>query len=118
MAPRAEVYRAELRRLKDWEPYLKKHSGLPGARANLELVAAVVEEADADRLWRLSASSDEFLALCGTAGLGRVALMEPETVMTWLKELAADPRWRARGGVAMALQRIWGGSMPHLLDEM
>src|SRR5260370_13681407 len=69
MAARVEGYRAELRVLKDWEPYLRKHSGLPGARANLELVEAVGEEADADRLWRLSASSDEFLALCGTAGL-------------------------------------------------
>jgi hypothetical protein len=118
MAPRAEVYRAELRRLKDWEPYLKKHSGLPGPRANLELVRAVGEEADADRLWRLSASSDEFLALCGTAGLGKVALMEPDTVMTWLRELASDGRWRVREGVAIALQRIGRENMPRLLADM
>ena len=112
------MYREELRRLKSWEPYLKKHSGLPGPRANLELVAAVAEEADADRLWRYSASSDEFLALCGTAGLGRVALLEPETVMTWLRELAADPRWRVREGVAIALQRLGRESMPKLLGQM
>lgn len=118
MGQRVETYREELRELTDWEPYLKKHSGLPGARANLELVAAVVEEADADRLWRLSASSDEFLALCGTAGLGRVALMEPETVMTWLKELASDPRWRVREGVAIALQRLGREDMPRLVAEM
>ncbi|HEY8802619.1 MAG TPA: hypothetical protein VIN00_06040, partial [Candidatus Dormibacteraeota bacterium] len=104
MAGRAAGYRAELRGLKDWEPYLKKHSGLPGPRANLELVEAVGDEADADRLWHLSASTDEFLALCGTAGLGKVALMEPATVMTWLKELASDPRWPVREGVAIALQ--------------
>jgi len=118
MAERKDAYRLELRALKDWEPYLKKHSGLPGRRANLELVKAVGDEADADRLWRLSASSDEYLALCGTAGLGRVALMEPDTVMTWLRELAADSRWRVREGVAMALQRMGGESMPHLLAEM
>ena len=118
MAARIEGYRAELRVLQDWEPYLKMHSGLPGARANLELVEAVGEEADADRLWRLSASNDEFLALCGTAGLGKVALMEPETVMTWLKELASDPRWRVREGVAIALQRIGREDMAHLLAEM
>src|SRR2546429_246078 len=94
MASRADIYREELRQLDNWEPYLKKHSGLPGPRANLELVAAVAEEADADRLWRLSASQDEFLALCGTAGLGRIALLEPETVMSWLRELASDPRRR------------------------
>jgi len=118
MASRVNAYRAELRRLKDWEPYLKKHSGLPGPRANLELVAAVAEEADADRLWRLSASQDEFLALCGTAGLGRVALMEPDTVMSWLHELAEDPRWRVREGVAMALQRIGKEDMPRLIAGM
>jgi hypothetical protein len=114
----AEQYRKELQGLKDWEPYLRKHSGLPGPRANLELVAAVAEEADADRLWRLSASADEFLALCGTAGLGKVALMEPDTVMSWLRELASDPRWRVREGVAMALQRIGRESMPRLIAEM
>jgi hypothetical protein len=118
MGARVEGYRAELRALEDWEPYLKKHSGLPGARANLELVEAVGEEADADRLWRMSASSDEFLALCGTAGLGKVALMEPATVMTWLRELASDPRWRVREAVAIALQRIGRESMPHLIREM
>jgi hypothetical protein len=118
MTGRAAGYRAELRGLKDWEPYLKKHSGLPGPRANLELVQAVGDEADADRLWHLSASTDEFLALCGTAGLGKVALMEPATVMTWLKELASDPRWRVREGVAIALQRIGRESMPRLIAEM
>jgi hypothetical protein len=118
MGERTEQYREDLRGLKDWEPYLKKHSGLPGPRANLELVAAVVEEGDPDRLWRLSASSDEFLALCGTAGLGRVALMEPETVMTWLRELAGDGRWRVREGVAIALQRFGRESMLRLVAEM
>lgn len=118
MSARVANYREELRRLKSWDPYLRKHSGLPGPRANLELVAAVAEEADADRLWRLSASTDEFLALCGTAGLGRIALMEPETVMTWLRELASDPRWRVREGVAMALQRFGREDMDRLLAEM
>ncbi|HYM98073.1 MAG TPA: hypothetical protein VET26_12285 [Candidatus Sulfotelmatobacter sp.] len=118
MSARVEQYRRELRELEDWEPYLKKHSGLPGPRANLELVEAVAEEADADRLWRLSASADEYFALCGTAGLGRIALMEPETVMTWLYELASDPRWRVREGVAIALQRYGRESMDRLIDEM
>jgi len=118
MGPRIDGYRSELRALEDWEPYLRKHSGLPGPRANLELVAAVGEEADADRLWRLSASHDEFLALCGTAGLGRIALIEPDAVMKWLHELASDPRWRVREGVAIALQRIGAEDMPGLLTLM
>jgi len=118
MGGRVDAYRSELRRLEDWEPYLKKHSGLPGPRANLELVAAVVEEGDADRLWKMSASPDEFLALCGTAGLGRIALLEPDTVMTWLHKLASDSRWRVREGVAIALQRLGREDMPRLLSVM
>ena len=118
MAGRVEAYRQELRKLADWEPYLKKHSGLPGPRANLELVAAVAEEADPDRLWRYSAAEDEFLALCGTAGLGRIALLEPDTVMKWLRELARDRRWRVREGVAIALQRIGREDMGGLLAAM
>ena len=118
MGARADAYRLELRKLKQWEPYLKKNSGLPGPRANLELVAAVAEEADADRLWHLSASKDEFMALCGTAGLGRIALLEPDTVIKHLHELASDPRWRVREGVAMALQRVGREDMPGLLAVM
>src|SRR5260370_7609132 len=91
MAGRVEGYRAELRALHDWEPFLKKHSGLPGARANLELVEAVGEEADADRLWRMSASTDEFVALCGTAGLGKVARVEPAAAVTSPQEPPPHP---------------------------
>src|SRR3981081_4250867 len=99
MAPSGDGYRNEPRGLNGWEPYLQKRAGLPGPWPNLDLVQAVGEEADADRLWRLSASSDEFLALCGTAGLGKVALMEPDTVMTWVRAPPpGDPpvsaRWR------------------------
>ena len=115
---RVGTYRAELRQLSEWEPYLKKHSGLPGPRANLELVQAVGEEADRDRLWQLSESSDEFLALCGTAGLGHIAKSEPQAVMPLLKALASDPRWRVREGVAIALQHLGRQSMTSLVDAM
>jgi hypothetical protein len=118
MGARAEAYRAELRSLKTWEPYLKKHSGLPGPRANLELLAAVVEEADADRLWHFAASADEYLAACGAAGLGRIALLEPDSAMKRLHDLASDPRWRVREGVAIGLQRFGRENMQDLLAVM
>src|SRR5260370_25851169 len=98
MAGRVEGYRAELRALHDWEPFLKKHSGLPGARANLELVEAVGEEADADRLWRMSASTDEFVALCGTAGLRQDAPMEAATGVTLLHGRPRHHRVPRRAG--------------------
>ncbi len=119
MAGRVQYYRAELKRRRgEWEAYLKANSGLPGPRANLELVEAVGDEADADLLWRLSASSDDFLALCGTAGLGRLATTDSEAVLAWLKELAEDPRWRVREGVAIALQRMGREDMPQLIASM
>src|SRR6266567_7797353 len=119
MAGRVQYYRAELKKRRgEWEVYLKANSGLPGPRANLELVEAVGDEADADLLWRLSASSDDFLALCGTAGLGRLATTDSEAVLAWLKELAEDPRWRVREGVAIALQRMGREDMPQLIASM
>jgi hypothetical protein len=118
MRPRVEAYRTELRELERWEPYLKKHSGLPGPRANLELLAAVVEEADADRLWHFSASTDDYLAACGAAGLGRVALLEPDSALKRLHDMASDPRWRVREGVAMGLQRFGRERMDGLLALM
>lgn len=118
MGRRAEQYRSELKLRPDWEDYLKAHSGLPGPRANLELVEAVGDVADADMLWRLSASSDEFLALCGTAGLGRLAVSDPEPVLKWLRELAEDSRWRIREGVAIALQRYGKEKMAELIKAM
>jgi len=39
-------------------------------------------------------------------------------VLPWLKELAEDPRWRVREGVAMALQRLGQASMSQLIAEM
>lgn len=117
MAGRAEQYRSELRELEDWDAYLKRHSGLPGPRANLELLGAVVEEADAGRLERLSRSPDEFFAACGAAGLGRIAL-EDESALERMHTLASDQRWRVREGVAIGLQRLGREDMPRLLKVM
>lgn len=117
MAGGTEGYRAELRKLKNWAPYLIKHSGLPGPRANLQLLAAVVEEGDAEQFWQLSNSTDEFIAACGAAGLGRIALTDSESVMPRLRELASDPRWRVREGVAIGLQRFGREDMRRLIIQ-
>jgi hypothetical protein len=117
VAGKVEQYRAELRLRRDWEPYLAANSGLPGPRGNLELVQAVGDEASKSVLWRWTASADEYLAVCGAAGLGRFAHDDPK-VMRRLEELAADPRWRVREGVAMALQRLGKQDMERLVDEM
>ena len=100
-----EQYRHALRALDDWRPFLLAESGLPGARANLELVRAAAEEADEPRLMRLADSEEEFLVMCGAVGLGRLAAEGKRGHLARLRKLACDPRWRVREAVALALQR-------------
>jgi len=91
----------------EWRGYLAEHSGLPGPRANLELAQAVADAASAAQIAEFIAAEDEFIALCGAIGLGRVlAAGDDPQVEAELRMLAADPRWRVREGVAMALQRV------------
>ena len=119
MAGKRDEYRRALQSLgsSDWDAYLQSRSGLPGPRANLELVEVAGDLAPAEVLWRWTSSHDEFLALCGTAGLGRFAV-EDRKVLPRLQKLAADPRWRVREGVAIALQRLGKRDMARLIREM
>ena len=41
---KTEYYRKTLQTLADWDSFLLKESGLPGPRANLELVNVVADE--------------------------------------------------------------------------
>jgi hypothetical protein len=71
---RLDGLRAALRALPpaDWDAYLRANSGLPGPRANLELVRAFGEEATPAQVHEAAGSGDEYLALCGAVGLGRL----------------------------------------------
>jgi hypothetical protein len=114
----------------DWIPYLLAESGLPGPRGNLELAQAA---ADAGRLEQFNAwlewmpdrapvnTPEEFLSFCGTVGLGRLLAENPlehPELLERLRLLAADPRWRMREAVAMALQRLGAQDMDALLDAV
>jgi hypothetical protein len=98
-------HRAALAGLDDWMPYLSRHSGLPGPRGNLELVAACGEEATASRAEALIATDDEFATVCGLVALGRHLGAGRTRYQDVLHGHASDSRWRVREGVAMALQR-------------
>jgi hypothetical protein len=95
----------ELGPLDDWMTYLSAHSGLPGPRGNLELVAACAEEADVAMAEDLVATGDEFATMCGAVALGRYLGRGDRTHLDVLHRLAGDDRWRVREGAAMALQR-------------
>src|SRR5512135_501722 len=124
---KTEAYRQQLSALPSWEQFLLNESGLPGPRANLELVQAVADGGTLDLFQRYlsytpeRASSDSrevFLAVCGVVGLGRLLAEGDLDQLTVLRECANDPRWRVREAVALALQR-WGDTdLPALLTEM
>jgi HEAT repeat protein len=109
----------------DRKAYLLAGSRLPGPRANLELLAAAVEACSPDELRAWAAldlvaappnTPDEFLAVVGAAGLGRLVAAGNTAELTMLRALASDPRWRVREGVAMALQRVGAADMDAVLE--
>ena len=92
--------------------YLAERSGLPGPRANLELVAACADVLPGSLLRALAASDDEFERVCGVVGLGRLLAEADDdgpaarALVDLLRTSAASAGWREREGVAMALQRL------------
>ncbi len=122
-----DQYRQALRSLPEWDAYLLKESGLPGPRGNIELAQAVADEGQAELFRRFLAydpavaptgTSAEFLAFCGTLGLGRLVADGERSALPSLRAQAADPRWRIREAVAMALQRWGDADLAGLTAEM
>ena len=122
-----ELYRQNLRSLRNWDAFLMQESGLPGPRGNLELAQAVADEGDLALFERYAAldadqaptnSPTEFLTVCGVIGLGRLLAEGQTGLMPELRRLASDRRWRTREAVAMALQRLGDANMHGLLVEM
>ena len=112
----AKEYTRELREAPDTVEYLRQRSGMPGPRANLELLWAAAEFGDEATLREWiglgfpepghEQPSDEFLAGCGIVGLGRLVAGGLREAIEELRRYASDARWRVREAVAMALQRI------------
>ena len=115
---KTDMYRAKLRTLENWDTFLSQESGLPGPRGNLELAQAVADEGTAELFEGYIASPDEYQAVCGTIGLGRLVVNGKRKYLKNLRALASDSRWRVREGVAMALQRVGDKDMDSLLREM
>ena len=110
-----EYYEHELGLADDWTEYLLKHSNLPGPRGNLELMQAFVEMGSEndfipllDNTPELAPvnSPEEFLAFCGTVGLGELIANGIKEYLPDLRRQASDPRWRIREAVAMGMQII------------
>src|SRR5215216_542760 len=118
-----DEYRHTLRDLDDWIPFLRKESGLPGPRGNLELAYAVADEGSKGQFEQLlSIKAEEntpevFLVFCGVVGLGKWAARDPR-LFDRLQPYASDPRWRIREAVATGLQLTGDQNMSLLLKEM
>ena len=125
-----DTYRTHLQQLSDWDDYLRRESRLPGPRANLELLEAVIQAGDSCRFAHLLAldsgfpggappnTPDEFLTVCAVAGLGKLLAEGDRAWLSVLRRRAADGRWRVREAVAIALQHWGDHDMLALVDEM
>ena len=120
-------YRQQLKELKDWVPFLRKNSGLPGSRGNLELAHVAAEEASRKQIEEfLSIPFEEakentpevFLVFCGVLGLGKLIAHGGREQFDRLRGYASDPRWRIREAAATALQLVGDQSTDLLLKEM
>lgn len=127
MMLKMENYRQALRSVKEWDSFLLAESGLPGPRANLELVQAVADEGDLELFERFlnldpeqapANSPREFLVVCGVVGLGRLLAEGQMEHLETLRCLAWDPRWRIREGVCLALQRLGDRDMGRLIKAV
>jgi hypothetical protein len=124
---KTDMYQQQLAGLSDWDGYLLQESGLPCPRGNLELAQVVAEMGDQMLFERYVAfdadraptnDPGEFLAFCGVLGYGRLCAEGQTHLLVPLRQFAADPRWRIREAVAMALHWLGRVDMEALLTEM
>ncbi len=107
---------------------LEKNSGLPGPRANLELMYSFAKAVSSVKLqewqWEMivgmasvspakapANTPKEYLPVCGIAALGAsfaAGLPRPRrrAALAAIRRAASDPRWRTREAAAIALQLI------------
>lgn len=111
----------------DWNPYLRRESGLPGPRGNLELARAVAELAGPTQVEARPKGPDArapentpgvFVLICGVAALGRLIACGNRDQMSRLGAYAGDARWRLRQAAVIALQHVSDANIPALLDQM
>ena len=97
-----------------WPGFLEEHSGLPGPRANLTLLDAVLTLADAEVIEVLGADGGEYSAMCAAAAIGSRA-DDPERERQLLI-MVADARWRVREGAVIGLQHLGDRSVLPLIE--
>jgi hypothetical protein len=127
MTTKRGTYRAHLPSLESWDDWLQQVSGLPGPRANLELIAVVAEEGSESFFQHCLAldhprvgvnTPQAFLVICGIVGYGRLLAAGRTDLLPALHSYASDLRWRMREAVVLGLQELGAADMPALLALM
>lgn len=110
------LWLAEFKTLKvtDWPAYLNERSGLPGPRANIELIAVAARAADPDTIEELLADDGEYTTACAAAALGYRAA--DEEYERRARQLATDERWRVREAVTIGLQLLGDSDLQTLFS--
>ena len=105
---------------------LLKNSGLPGPKANLELLYSFSKKATESEVnecfsfYRddLHNSPEEFVVMCGIVGyciLNKDNI--PKTLMT-IRKYASHSSWRIRESVAIGIQEIAENNMCEIIDNL
>ncbi len=93
---------------------LRKNSGLPGPRGNLELLDTFIRACDKplvqDCLAELKEdtenSPEEFVGMCGVVGYAMLHGKHDDVLIDHLRKYATHRSWRIREAVAIAIQEI------------
>lgn len=104
---RIDGYRQILKTLDDWVPFLKRESGLPGPRGNLELAHAVAQEGNKELFDQITAAmerardrkDDSFkvlrqgMAYCWSVAVAACPEAGKPLIEKWLSSHDSDIRW-------------------------
>ncbi|HEX3073818.1 MAG TPA: hypothetical protein VHP30_09425 [Ignavibacteriales bacterium] len=121
-------YLEELANLKgSLEEYLKKNSGLPGPRGNLELLITAIENLPEEKFapfWKYTAdiaqvnTPEEYLYMFPVVSTGYHITKNDKAGWARIRAAASDTRWRTREAVTMATIYTGLKDFDFLLKEM
>jgi hypothetical protein len=105
---------------------LLKNSGLPGPRGNLGLMYTFIQTATKDEIKEcfiyyrddLSNSPEEFVVMCGVAGLCFQNKNNIKEALLQIRSYASHKSWRIREAVAIGIQEISEGNLKEIIYSL
>jgi hypothetical protein len=105
---------------------LLKNSGLPGPRANLELLYSFSKNATENEIDEclsfykddLHNSPEEFVVMCGIVGYCILNKDNIQKTLTTIRKYASHSSWRIRESIAIGIQEIAENNMSEILNGL